>query len=388
MESKSRHRHKRWVALALHAVGASKRPNKQRSTLAEVVGLAWPIATAMIGETAIGLVDTKLVGGLGAAALGGVGVANTLMFLSYALVFGTMRGVKIRTAYAVGRGTPEDGVAYARAGVLMGSLFGLVVWFVGRDVTWALQMLAVDPLVIPSAREFFAAITWGAPATCALAALIQHRQGLGDARSPMVVGIAGNVVNAVLAWTMIYGHFGVPALGVCGAGYGTATVGLLWASAVIAEIALFAVGPRLLARYPLSQLLRVALASTVLRWVLVAAYPQVLLLQFGAQLLHLAGFGLFHSVTVLLGPALLPGGAPARAQALVSSLGWGAGGMAGSLMAGFLWDRAGPRAVFIGSALVAASAWLLAWRAVHGPAGPDRGSFGPRRYAPGGTSDK
>ena len=184
------------------------------------------------------------------------------------------------------------------------------------------------------------------------------------------------------------GYYSFYSLYLLRAGYGTATVGLLWASAVVAEIALFAVGPRLLARYPLSQLLRVALASTVLRWVLVAAYPQVPMLQFGAQLLHLAGFGLFHSVTVLLGPALLPGGAQARAQALVSSLGWGAGGMAGSLMAGFLWDRVGPRAVFIGSALVAAGAWMLALRAVHGPAGPDRGSFGPRRYAPGGTSGK
>jgi MATE family multidrug resistance protein len=40
----------------------------------------------------------------------------------------------------------------------------------------------------------------------------------------MVVGIAGNVVNALLAWGLIYGHFGFPALGVRGAGWATATV--------------------------------------------------------------------------------------------------------------------------------------------------------------------
>src|SRR5262245_49182052 len=50
----------------------------------ELFQLAWPIAAAMLGETAIGLVDTKLVGGLGAGALGGVGLGATLMFLGYA----------------------------------------------------------------------------------------------------------------------------------------------------------------------------------------------------------------------------------------------------------------------------------------------------------------
>src|SRR5262249_52978565 len=63
--------------------------------------------------------------------------------------------------------------------------------------------------------------TTGAAATCALAALIQYRQGLGDARSPMLIGIAGNVVNAVLAWALIHGELGLPALGVKGAACAT-----------------------------------------------------------------------------------------------------------------------------------------------------------------------
>src|SRR5690606_9152047 len=62
-----------------------------------------------------------------------------------------------------------------------------------------------------------------APATCALAALIQHRQAIGDTRTPMVVGIAGNTFNALFAWSLVYGHLGMPALGVRGAGYATAT---------------------------------------------------------------------------------------------------------------------------------------------------------------------
>lgn len=55
-----------------------------------------------------------------------------------------------------------------------------------------------------------------------LSALVQHRQAVGDARSPMLVGIACNIVNAGLAYALIYGAGGLPALGVRGAGYATA----------------------------------------------------------------------------------------------------------------------------------------------------------------------
>jgi multidrug resistance protein, MATE family len=230
------HRLKRRVAVARRARRwARGRPEKALFAKAavEVSNLAWPIAAAMLGEVAIGLVDTKLVGGLGAGALGGVGVANVLMFLSYALVFGLMRGVKVRTAYAVGRGTPEDGARYAMSGVLMGGAIGFAVLVAARDVTPVLLLLGVDRAVVPYARDFLAAITCGAPATCALAALIQHRQGLGDARSPMVVGLVGNVVNAVLAWALIYGRLGLPALGVRGGGYGTAVTEVLELAAML-----------------------------------------------------------------------------------------------------------------------------------------------------------
>jgi len=181
----------------------------------------------MLGETAIGLVDTKLVGGLGAGALGGVGIATTLMYLSYSLVFGLMRGVKVRTTHAVGEGRELDGFVYARAGVLMGALIGFAVLLACRDVSPVLRWLGADAAIVPHARDFLAAITLGAPATCALAALIQHRQAIGDSRLPMVVGIAGNAFNALFAYALIYGRFGLPALGVRGAGYATATTEVL-----------------------------------------------------------------------------------------------------------------------------------------------------------------
>src|SRR6185295_5070397 len=129
-----------------------------------------------------------------------------------------MRGVKVRTAHAIGEGRPLDGFVYARSGVLMGFGLGIVIMIACRDVSGVLRLLGTDPAIVPYARDFLAAVTLGAPQTCALAALIQHRQAIGDSRTPMVVGIAGNIFNALFAWALIYGHLGAPALGVRGGG--------------------------------------------------------------------------------------------------------------------------------------------------------------------------
>ncbi len=208
--------------IAFAPFGILRAAHARRKTRNELVTLAWPIAAAMVGETMIGLVDTKLVGGISAVALGGVGIATTLMYLQYAIIFGLMRGVKVRTSFAVGGGRAQDGLVYARAGVILGASAGVFIFLIARDVTWALDLLGVDASIKAPAQEFLGAVTFGAPATCALAALIQHRQAIGDSRTPMVIGIAGNVLNAALAITLIYGKAGFPALGVRGAGYATA----------------------------------------------------------------------------------------------------------------------------------------------------------------------
>lgn len=188
----------------------------------EVVALAWPIAVALLGDTAMGLVDTALVSGLGPNALGGVGVATVLTWLNYAIVFGVMRGVKVCASHALGEGRPDHGLAYARAGATLALLAGAAVFVLGRDISWALRALHVDPAMVPYARSFMAARTTLAPLTCLMSALVQWRQGVGDSRTPMRVTLAGNVINAALAWALIHGHLGLPRLGVAGAGYATA----------------------------------------------------------------------------------------------------------------------------------------------------------------------
>ena len=184
--------------------------------------LASPIAIAMLGDTLLGLVDTRLVASLGPEALGGVGIGVILMWLFYMMVLGFMRGVKTCVAFAAGKGNQADAIRYAYIGMGFAFILAGILWGLSRDLTAFLNWVGIEKNLIPQAQGFLRARSWGIFATFGLAALVEYRQGNLDSKTPMFIGLAGNILNAFLAYALIYGEWGFPRLGVAGAGYSTA----------------------------------------------------------------------------------------------------------------------------------------------------------------------
>jgi PPP family 3-phenylpropionic acid transporter len=129
-------------------------------------------------------------------------------------------------------------------------------------------------------------------------------------------------------------------------GYGGAAIGAMWTLGVVAEIAVFAYLPAILRRYTLSAILLFSFGCAVVRFLVIgwlAALPWLLV---AVQVLHAATFGSFHAASVAAVLRVFPAGAQGRGQALFSSLGYGAGGAAGALLAGWAWELAGPQLAF------------------------------------------
>jgi len=145
------------------------------------------------------------------------------------------------------------------------------------------------------------------------------------------------------------------------AGYSSAEVGSLWAWGVILEVVLFLRMHWLLERFGARRLLLISLALAVLRWLLTGGFPSSPGAQIFAQSLHAATFGSFHASAIHLIHHYFTGRTQGRGQALYSSVSFGAGGAAGSLLGGVLWTRLGPGATFGLSALAAGLGWLVVW---------------------------
>ncbi len=145
-------------------------------------------------------------------------------------------------------------------------------------------------------------------------------------------------------------------------GYSSSAIGQLWALGVIAEVLVFLVMHRLLARWGARLVLFASLSIAVLRWLLVGSAPETLGLVLFSQTMHAATFGTFHASAIHLVHHFFVGRHQGRGQALYSSVSFGAGGAMGSLLSGYLWTSIGPSSIYFVSAGYAGLAVLIAWR--------------------------
>jgi PPP family 3-phenylpropionic acid transporter len=144
-------------------------------------------------------------------------------------------------------------------------------------------------------------------------------------------------------------------------GYTRKVIGQLWAVGVLAEVGMFLVMHRLLEHFNLRDLLIVSLSLTGFRWLLVGYYVQWPSLLLCAQLLHAVSFGMYHGVAMQFIRRYFVDRHQGQAQALYSSLSFGAGGAIGSLMSGYVWEGAGAQVAYSLAALLCGGAIGISW---------------------------
>ena len=122
------------------------------------------------------------------------------------------------------------------------------------------------------------------------------------------------------------------------AGYGKLEIGGLWTVGVLAEILLFLLMHRLLARSSLAVLFALSLMLTTLRWLGIALFVEQPILLVLLQVLHAFSFGVCHAVAIEFCRRRFSDGLLSRGQAFYSSVSFGAGSAFGALVSGFVWD--------------------------------------------------
>lgn len=121
-------------------------------------------------------------------------------------------------------------------------------------------------------------------------------------------------------------------------GYSRGTIGAFWAFSVVAEIGLFLLMRRWMTNWTLAGILIVSLALTAVRWLMISHLSFSAGALIIAQSLHAFSFGACHAVSVEYLRRFFPAHHRGQAQALYSSLSFGAGGAVGALMGGLLWQ--------------------------------------------------
>lgn len=142
--------------------------------------------------------------------------------------------------------------------------------------------------------------------------------------------------------------------------YSRISIGLLWALGVFAEVILFLLIHRLMAKIDVAKILFWSLLLTAVRWLLIAFFTHYLVVVIVAQLIHALSFGAAHAVCIELIRRFFQGQNAGQGQALYSAIGFGLGGALGAIISGLLWDLS-PQLVFLISAFAVFIAALIVW---------------------------
>lgn len=225
----------------------------RRARLREILRLTWPAMLHGLVTTIVFFTDRLLLGRYALEALAATAICGPLIWSVYAIASSWSSGLVAWVGRATGAGDAVQANATLRAGVWLGLGCGLLVGLVGfAGAAWASDLLsstertsdAVRAMATSYQRIVFAAAPFHLVAVAAMTSL----QASGDTRTPMLAALLAGSSNLFVSWVLIWGHFGLPSLGLRGAAIGTAVAFVLEAAFVIAALVRVRVGTALTLR--------------------------------------------------------------------------------------------------------------------------------------------
>jgi MATE family multidrug resistance protein len=190
----------------------------------ETVRLATPMAATQLGQIAMMTTDLAFIGRLGDAAVAAAALAGTVYFVAFTVGMGLMSAVAPLTAQAFGARDPHGVRRALRAGLWAALLISLPIMIFTLRGEQILHTLGQSDEPARLAQQYLFGLFWGvAPALWLIA--IRGFMGAVNRPQPVLwITLAAIPLNAILVYLLLYGAFGLPRLGLFGAGLATATV--------------------------------------------------------------------------------------------------------------------------------------------------------------------
>lgn len=192
---------------------------RRKSFLAAVAGIAVPVGLQSMLQSSFSMVDQLMVGQLGSAAVAAVEAASRPAFI-FSVVTGAVAAIAgiMISQYL---GMKEDELADRSLSVNLAAVLALAALFTAACLVFPEQMVRVfvkdDPEIIALGRGYLLRIAWTCLPMGAASILSVMIRCAGRPAYPLFAGILSAVVNTALNYALIFGHLGLPALGVAGA---------------------------------------------------------------------------------------------------------------------------------------------------------------------------
>ncbi|MDJ0365167.1 MATE family efflux transporter [Hymenobacter sp. H14-R3] len=251
-----------------------------KAHLRPTILLAYPVVLSQLGHILVSVCDSVMVGQTGKLPLAAVSVGVSTTTVLMVLGLGISMGAVPRVAAANGRGD-DDALGHLLVGTIwLNTLAGVLLAGLSQLLPLVMPHLGQAPEVVALATPWVRVVGLSLLPLMVFQGFREWAEGLGLTRQAMQLSIAGNVVNALLCYALIFGHFGAPAMGLMGAAWAT----------LIARIGMAALMAQYVLRAERLRTKRPALVATWLRPRLAELRGQLALgLPIGVQMMFEVG---------------------------------------------------------------------------------------------------
>lgn len=187
----------------------------------EILRFALPLALGMMTSAVNTLVDAMFIGRLGTAQLAAVPLAGFIYLVGWVLLVGVMRNSIAFTARAHGAGkSREIGPILTQYHLLALAGLPLMLLYIQAWPAFA-AMGGLSVRVDAFAWDYLSIRAWDIPFSMGVWLYAAFYQGIGNSRFPMLVNAGVVGLNIALDYGLIFGHWGLPAMGVQGSALAT-----------------------------------------------------------------------------------------------------------------------------------------------------------------------
>lgn len=186
-----------------------------------MLALAVPVVLAELGWVTMGIVDTLMVGSLGAEAIGAVGLGSTLVMGVCVFAMGLLLGLDTLVSHSFGAGRLGECHSWLFHGIALSLALTIPITGLLYVLLASLGYWGLHPSVLHLMQPYFAIVTWSLLPLLLYASFRRYLQATGSVRPVMTALVTANLVNVAVNWVLIFGKLGAPALGVAGAAWAT-----------------------------------------------------------------------------------------------------------------------------------------------------------------------
>jgi putative MATE family efflux protein len=229
-----------------------------------IAALALPIVAGMVSQNITNLIDTAMMGFVGATALAAVGIASFANFMCISVITGLSAGVQAMAARRKGEGREAETAIPLNGGLFLSAAIGLPLSIVLIFAApWIFTLLSNDPAVREIGTPYLQARMAGMTFIGMNFAFRGYWNGVSKPRIYMRTIIAIHAAQIFFSWVLIFGHFGAPALGALGAGIGTSASIVFGTVLYFAQARIIARGNGFLERLPRIETLKTIVAVSL-----------------------------------------------------------------------------------------------------------------------------